>query len=198
MAWLRGDQYDSLMNYPLTQAITDYFALDDSDKETFMNAVTRSYLVYPKNVNEAMFNLLESHDTTRLLSLCNSDKRKARLAYLFMFTQVGSPCIYYGGEVGMDGRKGMGLENNRKCMIWNENEQDLDLKSFIHKLIKLRKSHPDWNEPKIHWYHLDHPNVIAYARGDTDILINNSGQTVIVEFKGQKIQLSEYDFYISE
>lgn len=197
MAWLRGDQYDSLMNYPLTQAITDYFALDDYDKETFMSAVTRSYLMYPRNVNEAMFNLLESHDTTRLLSLCNGDKRKARLAYLFMFTQVGSPCIYYGGEIGMDGRRGMGKENNRKCMIWDENEQDLNFKSFIHKLIFMRKSHPEWNVPEIHWYHLEHPNVIAYSRGNTDILINNSEQVVTVEFKGNELQLSEYGFYIS-
>ncbi len=65
MPWLRGDQYDSLMNYPLTQAITDFFALGADDKTTFMNAVTRAYLAYPRNVNEAMFNLLESHDTTR-------------------------------------------------------------------------------------------------------------------------------------
>eukprot|EP00481_Brizalina_sp_1-RS-2013_P003401 TRINITY_DN9185_c0_g1_i1.p1 TRINITY_DN9185_c0_g1~~TRINITY_DN9185_c0_g1_i1.p1 ORF type:complete len:237 (+),score=33.52 TRINITY_DN9185_c0_g1_i1:106-816(+) len=143
MPWLRGDQYDSLMNYPLTQAVTDYFALGATDKQAFMDGVSQSYLSYPRNVNEAMFNLLDSHDTTRIISLCDGDKAKAKLAYLFMFTQVGAPCIYYGGEVGLDGRRGMGQEGNRKCMPWDLSEQDLDFKAFIQSMIELRKSHPE-------------------------------------------------------
>ncbi|MGY0247016.1 alpha-amylase family glycosyl hydrolase, partial [Klebsiella michiganensis] len=135
MPWLRGDQFDSLMNYPLMQATTDYFALQAYDKKTFIDIVTHAYLCYPRNVNEVMFNLLESHDTSRLLSLCGNDKRKARLAYLFMFSQVGSPCIYYGSEVGMNGSRAMGSEDNRKCMIWDEQKQDLEFKSFIKDLI---------------------------------------------------------------
>lgn len=143
MPWLRGDQFDSLMNYPLMQATTDYFALQAYDKKTFIDIVTHAYLCYPRNVNEVMFNLLESHDTSRLLSLCGNDKRKARLAYLFMFSQVGSPCIYYGSEVGMNGSRAMGSEDNRKCMIWDEQKQDLEFKSFIKDLILWRKNIPN-------------------------------------------------------
>ncbi len=55
---LRGDQFDSLMNYPLTYGIIDYFALQDTTKQEFMTSVTRSYLCYPKNITEVMFNLL--------------------------------------------------------------------------------------------------------------------------------------------
>lgn len=95
-----------------------------------------------------MFNLLESHDTSRLLSLCGNDKRKARLAYLFMFSQVGSPCIYYGSEVGMNGSRAMGSEDNRKCMIWDEQRQDLEFKSFIKDLILWRKKYSEWNDLK--------------------------------------------------
>lgn len=196
MPWLRGDQYDSLMNYPLTQATTDYFALQAYDKETFMHAVTRSYLAYPKNVNEVMFNLLESHDTTRLLSLCANDKHKAKLAYLFMFTQVGSPCIYYGGEIGMDGCKGMGREDNRKCMIWDESEQDLDFKAFIQWLIELRKNHPHWNEPSLNWHTVEHPSVLAYSRGEQTFFINNSDSAISFMWQEQLMHLTAFGFNI--
>ena len=57
-----------------------------------------------------------------------------------MLTQAGSPCIYYGSEIGIDGFKSMTLENNRKCMIWDENKQDLELRQFIRWLIRLRKN----------------------------------------------------------
>ncbi|MGK3384799.1 hypothetical protein ACSLOB_29780, partial [Escherichia coli] len=42
---------------------------------------------------------------------------------------------------GIDGFKSMTLENNRKCMIWDENKQDLELRQFIRWLIRLRKKH---------------------------------------------------------
>ena len=197
MPWLRGEQYDSLMNYPLTQAVTDYFALGYYDKATFVNGVTSSYLAYPKNVNEAMFNLLESHDTTRLISLCGGDKRKAKLAYLFMFTQVGSPCIYYGGEIGMDGNRGWGQEANRKCMVWDESEQDMDFKAFIQSLIVLRKNHPQLNEPEMCWKEISHPDVIAYQKGELSFVLNNSDKVVNVDVDGEAVQLTPYGYHIS-
>ena len=194
MPWLRGDQYDSLMNYPLTQAIVEYFALNSSDKSTFITDVTRSYLAYPRNVNEAMFNLLESHDTTRIISLCDENKAKAKLAYLFMFTQVGSPCIYYGGEIGMDGRRGMGMENNRKCMIWESEAQDLDFQDFIKELIKLRKRHPELNSPYLQWLTVNDKDCIAYQRGPLEIVINNSAQAKVLTFNDKVLKLEPYGY----
>ena len=195
--WLRGDQYDSLMNYPLTQAITEYFALNICDKPSFMTAVTRSYLSYPRNVNEAIFNLLESHDTTRILSLCNGNKAKAKLAYLFMFTQVGSPCIYYGGEMGMDGRRGMGREENRKCMVWEESEQDLTFRDFIKELIELRKKHPEFNSAVLEWIEVNDDDCIGYKRGPLQFVINNSQQTKQITVNGEALTLTPYGYCIS-
>lgn len=196
MPWLRGDQFDSLMNYPLMQATTDYFALQAYDKKTFIDIVTNAYLCYPRNVNEVMFNLLESHDTSRLLSLCGNDKRKARLAYLFMFSQVGSPCIYYGSEVGMNGSRAMGSEDNRKCMIWDEQKQDLEFKSFIKDLILWRKKHSEWNDPKIHWNNVDHPAVVSFSRGEVHFLLNNSDESLAINYQGRTLSLTPFGFYI--
>lgn len=196
MPWLRGEQYDSLMNYPLTQATTDYFALNSCNKSDFMHAVSSSYLAYPRNVNEAMFNLLDSHDTTRILSLCDGNKAKAKLAYLFMFTQVGSPCIYYGGEIGLDGRRSMGSEDNRKCMNWDTETQDLEFKAFIQMLIQMRKEHASLNLPYIHWLEIDSSACIAYQRGNLIIAMNNSDNVEQITVAGQKIKLAPYGYQL--
>lgn len=194
--WLRGDQFDSLMNYPLTYGIIDYFALQDTTKQEFMTSVTRSYLCYPKNITEVMFNLLDSHDTARILSVCLNDKRKVKLAYLFMLTQAGSPCIYYGSEIGIDGFKSMTLENNRKCMIWDENKQDLELRQFIRWLIRLRKKHPQWCEASIQWKDVEHPTVIAYQRDNITFFLNNSEDTANFIYDGRSMEISGFSYEI--
>ncbi|MGF1739971.1 glycoside hydrolase family 13 protein [Vibrio profundum] len=196
MAWLRGEQYDSLMNYPMTQAITDFFAHNLSDKQGFINDVSRSYMSYPANVNKAMFNLLDSHDTSRILSQCGDHKGKAKLAYLFMFTQVGSPCIYYGGEVGMNGVRGMGYEKNRRCMTWDKEEQDLEFRAFIQQMIQLRLNHPELNEASISWTNVDDKDCIAYQRGGLTFVLNNSDGEKSVKLGSQELELAPYGYQI--
>lgn len=196
MPWLRGDQFDSLMNYPLTQAVTDFFALDACDKKAFINEVTRANLAYPKNVSQAIFNLLESHDTTRLVSLCQDNKARAKLAYLFLFTQTGSPCIYYGGEIAMNGHRRMGSEDNRKCMIWEEDRQDLEFRDFIKGLIRLRKRHPEINNTALQWLAIDDDHCLGYRRGALTFFLNNSSQSKQLNISGQIICLTPYGYCI--
>jgi glycosidase len=83
-----------------------------------------------------MFNLLDSHDVVRFLTLCRVDVKKMKLAVTFLMAYIGAPVIYYGDEVGV-----MGSEDPdcRRTMIWHENQQDSDLLNFYKKLIKLRK-----------------------------------------------------------
>ncbi|EIX9480281.1 alpha-glycosidase [Klebsiella pneumoniae] len=196
MPWLRGDQFDSLMNYPLMQTIIDYFSQQVCNKETFMSMITNIYCKYPQNVNEVMFNLLESHDTSRLLSLCDDDKRKAKLAYLFMFTQVGSPCIYYGSEIGLTGLRTMGSEDNRKCMIWDKEKQDLDMYRFFQTLIFWRKNNKDWRSSDLQWINTEHQSVIAYVKETTYFFLNNSNETVTIQFMDKDINLTPFGYYI--
>ncbi|MFA0464499.1 alpha-glycosidase, partial [Vibrio sp. 10N.261.45.F1] len=87
---------------------------------------------------------------------------------------------YYGGEIGMDGGRGMGSEDNRKCMIWEESEQDLEFKNFIQEMIALRKANPDFNQPSIDWLNVKDEKettdkeCIAYRRGNLMFVLNNS------------------------
>ncbi|HEX7065965.1 MAG TPA: glycoside hydrolase family 13 protein [Bacillales bacterium] len=139
MPWLQGDQFDAVMNYPFTLAALEYFANGTKKADSFANDITNVLNAYPKNINEVAFNLLGSHDTPRVLTECGENKQKAKLLYLFQFTFTGTPCIYYGDEIGMTGGGDPGC---RKCMLWDKSAQDQDLFQFMQKLITLRKTEP--------------------------------------------------------
>ncbi|MCE7554422.1 glycoside hydrolase family 13 protein [Aliivibrio fischeri] len=152
MNWLGGDQFDGVMNYPLADAMLGFFAHDNLSANQFKFAVNDVNANYPINVNEVAFSLLDSHDTPRIINRCNGNKEKAKLAYLFQFTHSGTPCIYYGGEIGLDG----GADPlNRKCMIWDERQHDMNMKHHIMQLIKLRKAHPALRAHAINWLVVD-------------------------------------------
>ena len=53
-----------------------------------------------------------------------------------MFLLPGSPCMYYGTEVGMEGA---GDPDCRRPMLWNETLQDKELLNFFKNLVKFRK-----------------------------------------------------------
>ncbi|MFB5269292.1 alpha-glycosidase [Paenibacillus enshidis] len=137
--WLQGDQFDATMNYPFTYAVHDFFIKQELDAEGFAFRIGKQIARYPKQAAEVAFNLLDSHDTPRILTLAGGDKQKMRLAVTFQFTYIGTPCIYYGDEIGLDGGPDPGC---RKCMQWNEAKQDRELLHFYQELIELRRSHP--------------------------------------------------------
>ncbi|KJD38409.1 cyclomaltodextrinase [Paenibacillus polymyxa] len=137
--WLQGDQFDATMNYPFTYAVNDFFVKKVTDAQSFAFAIGRQLARYPQQASEVAFNLLDSHDTPRLLTLCGGDKRLMRLAALFQFTYMGAPCIFYGDEIGLDGDADPGC---RQCMEWDTDKQDHELFDFYRELIALRKAHP--------------------------------------------------------
>ncbi|MDQ0208822.1 glycoside hydrolase family 13 protein [Alkalicoccobacillus murimartini] len=136
--WLVGDQFDAVMNYPLTDAIQD-FVLREETVESFTQSITRHLFSYPQPVNQVQFNLLDSHDTARVLTESNGNKNHVMLQYLMLFSFPGSPCIYYGDEIGMAGDNDPGC---RACMIWDQNKQDTELFTFVKDLIQWRKELP--------------------------------------------------------
>ncbi|MNM06823.1 Neopullulanase [compost metagenome] len=139
MPWLQGDQFDSVMNYPFTEAVIDFVAKRKIGAEKFANELVSHLQLYPDNVNEVMFNLLGSHDTARVLTEAQDDKSRLKLAFLLLLTYPGSPSIYYGDEVGLTG-DGDDFAYYRRCMEWDPEKQDQDLLSFVKRLIRIRKT----------------------------------------------------------
>lgn len=139
MKWLQGDQFDAVMNYPFTDSVIDFFGAKTIEVKQFNDRLVDLLHMYPANVHESMFNLLDSHDTARILTLANDNKASVRLMYLFQLSFIGSPCLYYGDEIGMAGGE---EPESRACMEWDHDKQDLELFAFVQQLIQLRKEIP--------------------------------------------------------
>lgn len=182
LPWLMGDQFDAVMNYPLTDAINDFFCKNKIDETQFKYMINDILVSYPKQINEVAFNLLDSHDTSRILSIANGNKDKVKLAFLFIFTQGGSPCIYYGDEIGIDGEHRQGIEHHRKCMVWDEEKQDKDMFRFIQKLIRLRKENKEFKLVNNEWIETDkNSNIIILKKEDITIIMNNNDNEKEIE-----------------
>ncbi|SDK47821.1 alpha-glycosidase [Sediminibacillus albus] len=179
MPWLQGDQFDAVMNYPFTNGAIDFFAKQLMAAEDFAHSVTKVLHMYPANVNEAAFNLLDSHDTPRILTLADGSRERVKLLYLFQLSFVGTPCLYYGDEIGMAGGQDPGC---RACMVWDEEQQDHELFAFVQLLIQLRKDEPLFgNNGKFRFIHTDNQqNCVVYekfeASGRLIFAVNNSAQ----------------------
>ncbi len=216
MPWLQGDQFDAVMNYPFTNGALQYFAKGTVTATEFTNIISNVLHSYPINVNEVQFNLLDSHDTPRILTICENNIEKVKLLYLFQLSFVGTPCIYYGDEIGMTGGQDPGC---RKCMVWDKSEQNVDLFEHVKKLIHLRKSMASFGNQGIFEFieANDETNHIMYRKSFNDekllFVVNNSLDKITVELpnsskkytniwcKGESvtsntIELSSYGFVI--
>ena len=145
--WLDGKHFDAVMNYSFSRAAVAWI-LDRGRKITvseFDRRLQELRLAYPLPATLVMQNLMNSHDTDRLVSMSlnpdraydhanrvqdngpnydNSkptpkDYTKARLVVLLQMTYVGAPMVYYGDEVGMWGADD---PTCRKPMLWKELE----------------------------------------------------------------------------
>lgn len=182
-AWLQGDQFDAVMNYPFTEAVLDFIVRGALDAQGFAHTIGKIIARYPQQANEVSFNLLDSHDTTRLLTQCKGNKQLMKLASFIQFTYSGTPCIYYGDEVGLDGEFDPG---NRKCMEWDPAKQDRELFAFYQKLIQIRKQYPSLRTGSIKFLIAEEgDSKLAYERtlGDETVIIvlNNDDAKQTIE-----------------
>jgi cyclomaltodextrinase len=136
--WLAGDQFDAVMNYCLRDEIVAFIARHQKDVRQFDSALARLRLAYPHQANRAMFNVLGSHDTKRILTISEGNIEAAKLAVLLQMTYPGAPCIYYGDEVGMEGGKD---PECRGGFPWDPARQNKEMSAWYHRLIALRNNY---------------------------------------------------------
>jgi glycosidase len=145
--------------------------------------------MYYSQVNDVLFNLLDSHDTNRLLEKAghNIDIFYQQLAVLF--TMPGSPCIYYGTEVAMDGTYD---PDCRRCMPWDEidsGKKDTEL-GEMKKLIAMRKTLQSCKSRNFHF-----PNDIPQDRVISYIKIgDNESIQVYLNCEEKDVQIDVRDF----
>lgn len=151
--WLQGDGFHAVMNYAFTDAIISYFIKKEISMEKFISELNTQFMLYREQTNQVMFNILDSHDTPRILTVANENKHLTKQVFTFMYLQKGVPCLYYGDEYGMTGEMD---PDCRKCMIWDEEEQDLDMYAFIRELIAFRKKNQELlTKGKLRWLEVE-------------------------------------------
>lgn len=190
LPWLRGDEFDAVMNYPLGESIKDFWIDKSQTNQDFEYTINRCYTNYMQQTNDVLFNLLDSHDTKRLRSdTKNLDQYFAQLAVLF--AMPGSPCIYYGTEIAMPGSYD---PDCRRCMPWDDIEAGRfkERIEMVSKLIHLRASEPLLKGRNFHFPDdfADNPRVIQFRKMgwvDTyvEVIVNCSDEDIEVPKDGE-------------
>lgn len=149
-------ELDSVMNYPFRTAIIDFVKRKISGFE-FSNRIMTIAENYPMPVLQCVMNSLSTHDTCRILTeladtqtpenkekravhKLNDDERKLalvreKMAVFLQFMLPGSPCIYYGDEIGMEGYED---PLNRGFFKWSDIE--CELREFYMEISRLKNS----------------------------------------------------------
>lgn len=88
---------------------------------------------------KSLFNFVDNHDVNRIASTLEN-KENLPLIYTLLFTMPGAPCLYYGSEWGIEGKRSEysdhELRPNIETPIFN------DLAAYIYKLSNIRKNQP--------------------------------------------------------
>lgn len=137
--WLGGDQWDSIMGYQFRDASLGFIARGETKPSQYMDRLFEVYESYPPQVSRSLMNLLGSHDTARFLNECKGDRELAKLGASMLLTWPGSPSIYYGDELGMEGGPD---PDNRRGMRWDLATSGNDMLKHYQKLVALRQSNP--------------------------------------------------------
>jgi glycosidase/fibronectin type 3 domain-containing protein len=167
---LRGDRLDTTMNYRLRDAVIALLALGSFDAKGFADSGHQISVTdfadrlasiredYADAAYYSLMNLLDSHDTERLLwTLTPGDettaskegdaahvaagKLRLKLASLIQFTVPGAPTIYSGDEVGVTGDDD---PDDRRTYPWADlgGHPDTNLRAHYTALAALRRDVP--------------------------------------------------------
>ena len=199
-----GRQLDSVMNYPVKNAILDFCIYGDA--EMLYDTLVEIYSSYPRCVCHKLMNLIGTHDTQRVLTVLgksefdgdapnnvlaykrlDGDQRKVaierlKIAAALQFTVYGIPSVYYGDEVGLEG---YGDPFCRMPFPWHEIDAGYrrELLEYYRVLGKIREREEAFDGGS--FYVIDHSDkYIVYARE------KNDSRIVIAANRGEDITLT--------
>jgi glycosidase len=197
-SYFSGKELDSVMNYPMREAIIAYVRHGDMWK--FLRTANSLYYNYPREMTHQLLNLLGSHDTVRAITMLagsgseglSSDMlaekrmtaeeyklgvKRLKLAYFILATIPGVPCIYYGDEIGMEGEKD---PFNRRPYPWGR--ENYELLRYFRKVGKMRIKEKAFADAEFEIMYVDRSILVFERRKDDEtfvITVNRSKDTFI-------------------
>ncbi len=222
-AWLKGDQWDTIMNYdafmePITWFLTGMEKHSDSfnhDKignpAYFFDAMRHNMSRMGGSPVRISMNELSNHDHSRFLTRTNQRvgrtesvgpkaaeenicKAVFKEAVVVQMTWPGAPTVYYGDEAGVCGWTD---PDNRRTYPWGN--EDMDLVEFHRAIIAIHKETPALVKGSFKSIYGDY-NVIVYGRfyGNSKAitLINNNDTERTVEINTWELGIGKGDVLV--
>ena len=128
-----------------------------------------------------LLNFVDNHDVTRVASVLENEKHLP-LIYGLMFGMPGMPCIYYGSEFGVKGKKSEGDPALRPCI---EKPEKTELTECIAKLAEIFKEHDALTNGAFKSIVLNNKHCIFERKSDKErilVAINADSESVTCHF----------------
>lgn len=183
--------FDSIMDYWWRMILLNTFVYKRYDIKRFIYELNKLYTFIPYYYAVSLYNALGTHDTIRIKNLAN-DHRVLKLLYTLQFILPGSPAIYYGDEIGLEGGRD---PDNRRPMIWDRGRWDESLYNHIKKLINIYRRYKVLRHGFYSLEIIDDKILLVKRWLENTIfygLINPNDQSVVVRdnrFKGRFLDL---------
>lgn len=126
--WVHSEMLHSVTNYELHKGI--YSAHNSQNYFEMAHSVQRLFGPYGLCRGAKLYNFVDNHDVDRIYNKLTV-KENLRPVYIFLFTILGIPSIYYGSEWGISGCKTGGSDDGLRPAI--------DLEHFENKNPWLTK-----------------------------------------------------------
>ncbi|WP_018111320.1 alpha-amylase family glycosyl hydrolase [Thermus igniterrae] len=177
--WVGEEAFDSLMNYALGRDIVLRYA-QGLHPALFggpraLAQLAEAYALYPEAASAMGFNLISSHDTSRLLSDLGGDVARARLAWALLFALPGAPVVWQGEECALQGAKEP-LDLQRQPIPWEACQGEM--RAFIQGLARLKAREPALRGGYLAT-HLAEGGMLSFWRGEGE-------ERLLLAFNNQK------------
>ncbi|NHN25910.1 glycoside hydrolase family 13 protein [Flavobacterium jejuense] len=132
---------DGLTNFSLyIDALIPFFVNENISLSMLVSKVLELNHKNSFKVNQSSWTFLSNHDLPRFFSIIK-DRTNYLLAYTFLFALPGTPVIYYGEEIEMEG---LGDPFNRRCIKYPFKDGKNDsLYNLLAELNKIKNKHKE-------------------------------------------------------
>ena len=180
--WVNSDMLHSVTNYQLYKALYS----GHNEHNYFEIAHTVRYLLDKGNLPYHLYNFVDNHDVERIASQL-VHKEHLSLIYTMLFTMPGIPCLYYGSEWGIEGKKNWNdteLRPEISHLEWNA------LTDHIQKLISIKHEHDALHQCDYQQIYLTNTACIYQMKSEKETLwicinMNPDNVEVPIDYRGQ-------------